>query len=283
VKDLAKVYRKLGKMEWKALDTIFRKIWEYKYVPSDFISKKLGIDEDTTIKILKVLGSERLVENRIVSYYGSNLTFFGMSVYSLRRLVKRGKIDMIGQRMGEGKESVIYNCYSEKYGECVIKFHKLGGFFRKVREKRDYGDLHLTVLTVRSAGREYKALRRLFGSVSVPEPFGWEGNAVLMELIEGRELFKIKVQNPEDVLEMIINETRRMLNSGIVHGDLSQHNVLVGDEIYLIDFPQHIEIERHEDWEDYLKRDLNNILRYFQKVYGIEKDINSVIDYVMSR
>lgn len=288
--DLHEDYKRMRKTEWKVVDAIFNEMWNYKYVPSDLISKKAKLSDEETLKALRSLGGAGVVENKIVSYLGSNLTFKGITLFSLKKLVEKGKLDMLGKKMGEGKESVVYNCYSEKFGECILKFHKLGATFRRIREKRDYGDLHLSVLTVRSAKREYQALRRLFGIAKVPEAFGWEGNAILMELIDGREIYKLKLGDPEEVLDAIIEEARRMFLAGVVHGDLSQYNVLLSDDIYIIDFPQWVEVPENKDtsldpdsnWKQLLQRDVENILKYFKKAYGIEKDINSVINYILT-
>lgn len=285
--DLHSQYKRIRKLEWKIINAIFAEMWNYKYVPSDLISKKAKVSEEETLRALKSLGGMGVVENRVVSYFGSSLTFNGITLFSLKRLVEKGKLDMLGKKMGEGKESVVYNCYSEKFGECVLKFHKLGAMFRRVRDKRDYGDLHLSVLTVRSAGREYRALKKLFGVAKVPEPFGWEGNAVLMELIDGKEIYKLKLENAEEVLEAIIEEVRRMFLAGVVHGDLSQYNVMLSDDICIIDFPQWIEVDQQENfeaesWMTLLHRDVENVLRYFKRAYGIEKDINSVINYILA-
>ena len=294
--DLHEEYRRIRKIEWKVINAIFSEMWSYKYVPSDLISKKAKLNEAETLKALKSLGGMGIVENKVVSYLGSSLTFKGITLFSLKRLVDKGKLDMLGKKMGEGKESVVYNCYSEKFGECALKFHKLGATFRKIREKRDYGDLHLSVLTVRSAKREHQALKRLFGVAKVPEPLGWEGNAVLMELIDGKEIYKLRLENPEDVLDAIIEEVRRMFLAGVVHGDLSQYNVLLSDDVYIIDFPQWVEVpeksesqseneydlEPDSNWRQLLERDVENVLRYFKKAYGIEKDINSVINYILA-
>ncbi len=301
MKDLHNLYKRIRKVEWKVIDTIFREMWNYKYVPSDLISKRANLSEAETLKTLKSLSAMGVVENRVVSYFGSSLTFQGITLFSLRRLVEKGKLDMLGKKMGEGKESVVYNCYSERYGECVLKFHKLGVSFKRIRDKRDYGDLHLSVLTVRSAKREHQALRRLFGVAKVPEPFGWEGNAILMELIDGRELYKLRLENPDEVLDEIIEEVRKMFTVGVVHGDLSQYNILVSEDIYIIDFPQWVKVgdtdenmrsytnmdtsdinTDTESWRELLERDVRNILKYFHKVYGIEKDINSVVNYILA-
>ncbi|WP_156785995.1 RIO1 family regulatory kinase/ATPase domain-containing protein [Archaeoglobus veneficus] len=281
----------MSKQKWKVLDGIFAHMWDYEFVPSELIAKRANMSPEKVEAILKALSDERLVVNKQLAYFGSTFTFIGLSLYSLWRLVKRNHVSMLGKLMGEGKESVVYNCYSEKYGEAVIKFHRVGyPSFKKVREKRDYGTLHFTVLTVRSARNEYKALRRLYGFVSVPRPHAWEGNAILMELIDAKELFRVRLTNPEDVLEIIIDEVRKMYSRGVVHGDLSQYNILVSEEgIWFIDFPQCVlleegegegESEKEDEAEELLRRDVENILNYFKRAYGIEKDINTVLEYI---
>ncbi len=295
--DLVEAYSRMSKNEWKVLSAVFHYSWDYKYVPSELIAKKAGMPEEKVEAIIRSLAGKRILTARQLSYYGCAFTLFGLSLYSLRRFVKKGLISMIGNKMGEGKESTVYNAISDRYGEVVLKFHRVGySSFKKVKEKRDYGTLHFTVLTVRSARNEFRALKRLAGYVNVPKPYGWEGNAVMMELIEAKELFRVRLKNPEEVLDMILEEVRAMYERGVVHGDLSQYNILVSEEgIWIIDFPQAIVLE--EESEEYsllsfeelkevanelLERDLKNLLEYFRRSYGIEKNVESVLNYVKS-
>ncbi len=279
--NLAELYGKMGKHSWKILESIFRNLWDYEYVPLQIIAARARLGEEKTRNILRYLSDLRIVQNKTTEYEGSTFTFLGLSLYSLHRLVRKGLISAIGKVMGEGKESAVFNCFSEKYGECVVKFHKVGHTsFKKVKEKRDYGDLHFSVLAIRSARNEFRALKKLEG-LAVPRAYAWEGNAVMMELIDARELFKVRLTNPHDVLEMILEEVRKFYTRGIIHGDLSQYNVLVNPEgIWIIDFPQSVEVGE-AGWREVLERDIRNILSYFNRSYGIEKDINSVIESIM--
>ncbi len=279
--DLVEVYKEMGRHSWKILDAIFRNLWDYEFVPLQTIASQARISEEKARHILRYMSDKRIVVNKQTEYEGSTFTFAGLSLYSLYRLVRRGHVTALGKKMGEGKESAVYNCYSEKYGECVIKFHKVGHTsFKKVKEKRDYGDLHFSVLAIRSARNEYRTLRKLQG-LAVPEVYAWEGNAVLMQLIDAKELYRIRLENPEDVLDMILDEVAKFYRRGVVHGDLSQYNVLVSEEgIWIIDFPQSVEVST-PGWEELLKRDVKNILQYFARVYRIEKDINSVLDKIL--
>ncbi len=278
--DLIEIYRKIDRIAECVLDAIFENMWDFEFVPIHAITRHCGMNESKAESILRRLASLKLVENKYTEYVGACFTFKGLSVYSLRRLVRRNVVDMLGKLMGEGKESVVFNCFSERYGEVVLKFHRIGYQFRKVKEKRDYGSLHYTVLTVRSAKREFTALKKLYGAVSVPKPIAWEGNAVVMELIDARELYKVKLRNPKEILEMIIDEVKKMFERGIVHGDLSQFNILISENgIWIIDFPQSVDADS-ELADEYLQRDVKNILLYFEKSYGIRKDLNEVLRYI---
>lgn len=278
--DFVSLFKSMDANKWSILDGIFQHMWDYEYVPSEFIARKAGISPEKVEQLLKDLSDKRLVNNKMLSYYGSSFTFIGLSLYSLWRLVEHDDVEMLGNLLGEGKESIVYNCIS-KYGESVVKFHRIGHpSFRKVREKRDYGTFHYSVLGVRSAKNEYGALKRLYGLVQVPRPIAWEGNAVVMDLIDARELYKIKLENPQEVLDLILEEVKEMYWLGVVHGDLSQYNILVEEEgIWIIDFPQFVEANS-EGAKNYLWRDLINLIQYFSRSYGIEKDIKNTLEYI---
>ncbi|MDI9610790.1 MAG: RIO1 family regulatory kinase/ATPase [Archaeoglobales archaeon] len=279
--DLPSLYSKIGKNSWKILRAIFRNLWNYKYVPLNVISDSAKINEEKTRRILKALGDQGIVLNKFTEYEGATLTFSGLSLYSLHLLVESGQVKAIGKKMGEGKESLVYNCIS-KQGEAVIKFHKLGyQSFKKVVEKRDYGNLNFLVLSIRSAKREFSALRKLRG-LAVPEAYAWEGNAVLMQLIDAKELFKVRVDNPEELLDSILEEVAKFYRRGVIHGDLSPFNVLVNESgFWIIDFPQSLEVGE-DNWKEILLRDLENLLKYFSRTYRIERDMNSTIEKIIS-
>jgi len=255
--ELVEAYKKMNAKEWKVLSVVFHYSWNYKYVPCELIAKKAGISEEKAEAILRALAGRGILTTKQLSYFGCAFTIFGLSLYSLRRFVKKGIISMIGSKMGEGKESTVYNAISDKYGEVALKFHRVGySSFKKVKEK--------------------------------------EGNAVMMELIDAKELFRVKLKNPEEVLEMIVEEVKAMYERGVVHGDLSQYNILVSEEgVWIIDFPQAIILE--EESEEYsmlslkelkevacelLERDMENLLEYFKRSYGVRKNLESVLNYI---
>jgi RIO kinase 1 len=63
---------------------------------------------------------------------------------------------------------------------------------------------------------------------------------------------------------MLINQVVRMLCAGIIHGDLSEYNILVGEEgPVIIDLPQAIDAAANSTAAEMLERDVTNLRTYF--------------------
>ena len=82
----------------------------------------------------------------------------------------------------------------------------------------------------------------------------------------------------------------KLLDAFIVHGDLSEYNLLsYRGRAFAIDFGQSVDLssrtDRHERFEDakpLLRRDLENVARYFSR-YDIEIDAMAEYDWLTDR
>jgi RIO kinase 2 len=82
---------------------------------------------------------------------------------------------------------------------------------------------------------------------------------------------------------MIVEEVAKAWRLGIIHADLSEFNVMANDEgIKIIDWPQSVE-RTHPHAEELLKRDLNNVLRFFARKYKLKIDLEETIALVKSQ
>lgn len=120
------------------------------------------------------------------------------------------------------------------------------------------------------ASREYKNLHRARDAgVSVPTPFLIKENILLMEFIGDNEPSKqIKDLIPENkkFLEEVITNMRKLNKAKLVHGDLSQFNILsYHDEPVFIDLSQTMEIDSIYA-DEMLERDIRNISNFFNKI-----------------
>lgn len=120
---------------------------------------------------------------------------------------------------------------------------------------------------------EVDALYRLASAgVRVPEPFGFVDGVLLMELVADEtgeaapRLDDVTLSREQaiDYHRRIIDDVVRMLCAGLVHGDLSEFNVLLDSQgPVIIDLPQAVDAAGNNNAERMFQRDVNNMRRYF--------------------
>jgi RIO kinase 1 len=120
---------------------------------------------------------------------------------------------------------------------------------------------------------EVDALQRLAAAgVRVPKPYNFLDGVLLMELVtddngEAAPRLNDLVLTPELAREyhrIMITQVVRMLCAGIIHGDLSEYNVLVGSEgPVIIDLPQAVDAAGNNNACSMLERDVANLATYF--------------------
>ncbi len=262
----------------------------YEYVPAEVIRARTGIPDSILYRSLRKLVDDKLIVPHKSYPTMYRLTFTGLNIASLHGLLRRGLIDGIGDRIGLGKESLVY--LATKGGESLaVKFHRIGiTSFRHIVRVRSYGprfgELWWGARSIVSAEREYRALETMWKlGTSVPRVFGREYNAVVTSYIEGIDLYKAKdLKDPQAVLEGIVETARKAYQeAGIVHGDLSPYNVIVsseGEKPYVIDWPQWIK-SGEDNAIEILERDLGYIAEFFRKRFGLEVEERELVKRVV--
>jgi RIO kinase 1 len=122
---------------------------------------------------------------------------------------------------------------------------------------------------------EATALRRLAEvGVRVPHPYNFLDGVLIMEMIDDENGHAAPRLNdlelaPETAREyhaFLMTQVVRMLCAGIVHGDLSEYNVLVGrDGPVIIDLPQAVDAAGNNSAAAMLERDVENLTTYFSQ------------------
>src|SRR3989338_7222999 len=112
-------------------------------------------------------------------------------------------------------------------------------------------------------------------NVNVPLPIVNMHNITVMQMIGNNgpaPKLKDRIpEQPEEFLKSIINNMKKLHKGGLVHGDLSEFNILNNNEKpYFIDFSQSTTIKSNNA-DDLLERDCKNIARFFKKL-KIEAD-----------
>mgnify|MGYP006272579801 FL=1 len=118
--------------------------------------------------------------------------------------------------------------------------------------------------------------------MNVPKPFKQKGNVIIMEYIEGDMLKNTALSNPARFLEILLDQLKIMINdANLIHGDLSEFNILVKDDIpFIIDMGQSMSIKNYSDFKAYydlFERDIKNIVNYFNKMYNLNISLEKII------
>ena len=282
----------LGQLEsedFRVLAVIELDMSRHRYVPEDDISKLSGLPPKQVKYRLNRLSKFGLVYRWVGPYIGYVLSTVGYDCLAMNTLVKANLIEAFGKPLGVGKESDVYDAISPGGKRVAVKFHRLGRVsFRQTRRLRGYiaNRRHISWLyqSRLAAEKEFEALKMVYPhGVSVPEPIGQNRHVVVMGFIEGVELYRVpEIQNAEEVLdEILVNVKRAYQQAKVIHADLSEFNVVLKPDshILIIDWPQFVRTD-HPNADMLLRRDVRNILKFFQRRSKIKRDINEVLEYI---
>lgn len=279
----AETIRQLHPYEIRILQTLERLMGSHSWVPLDLIRRRAGFSESETRFRLGTLMEKGMVRYDVVPYEGYSLTFLGTDTLALISLSRQKVLFALGPLVGEGKESVVYEGLG--LSRVAIKCHHVGQrSFQSVRVSREYisEKTHCPWIFASraSAEREYEALQKLHPGARVPLPVGRNRNVIVMEFIEGKTLNRTIPHDPEGVMDEILEQVGVAYSLGVIHADLSEFNVMISrNGIVLIDWPQWITPD-HPNADQILARDVENILRYFGRKYGIVADSTEEIERV---
>lgn len=204
-------------------------------------------------------------------------------------MVTDGLVDGVIRQLMSGKEAMVYVvqcgdavCCAKVYKEANKRgFHNAVDYTegRKTRNSRQaramakgsrYGRQEQEAAWQRT---EVDALHRLAAAgVRVPTPYDFHEGVLLMELVtdeDGEPAPRLNdIALSEEVARRyhadLVRQVVRMLCAGIVHGDLSEYNVLVDcDGPVIIDLPQAIDAAANNNARRMLERDVANLAAYF--------------------
>jgi RIO kinase 1 len=208
-------------------------------------------------------------------------------------LVEAGLVDSVSRQLMSGKEAMIYVVRCGGAIRCAKVYKEAN--LRSFRQSVDYTEGRRVKNSRRARamekgsryGRKAKeeawqstevdALYRLADAgVRVPRPYNFIDGVLLMELVtdgEGEPAPRLNdvVLTAEQAREFhrtLMGEVVRMLCAGVVHGDLSEYNVLLGhrDSVtvpVIIDLPQTVDAAGNAHAGGMLERDVANLTRYF--------------------
>jgi RIO kinase 1 len=204
-------------------------------------------------------------------------------------LVEEGLVDDVVSQLMSGKEANVYvvRCGHEircakVYKEATHRSFRQAVDYtenRRVKNSRQARAMERGTRYGRQAreeawqNAEVDAMNRLFDAgVRVPRPYGFYEGVLLMELVtdaDGDAAPRLNdvLFEPADAREhhsTLIAEVVRMLCAGVVHGDLSEFNILLAaDGPVIIDLPQAVDAAGNNHASRMLLRDVANLRGFF--------------------
>ncbi|MFC7176830.1 serine/threonine-protein kinase Rio1 [Halosegnis marinus] len=217
--------------------------------------------------------------------------FDDATLAALYKLVQDGHVAAFGGPLSTGKEANVYLAAGDDR-DVAVKIYRINASdFRAMRDYLD-GDPRFEGIgsdkrkvVVAWTKKEFANLMRARDAgVRVPEPIAVQRNVLVMEFLgrdgeRAKRLSEVAVENPETAYEVVREYTRRLYRAGLVHGDLSEYNVVVHDgELYVLDLGQAVTVH-HPNSRDFLERDCRNVAAFFSR-QGYEVTGEAMFEYV---
>ena len=214
---------------------------------------------------------------------------------AIYKLVQDGHVDAFGGPISTGKEANVYEALASDDGvdhDVAIKIYRINASnFQQMREYLE-GDPRFEGIgsdkkkvVLAWTQKEFANLRRAEqAGVRVPRPIAVERNVLVMELVglveeRARRLAEVDVENPETAYEVVREYMRRLHAAGLVHGDLSEYNMIIHDgELVVIDLGQAVTVH-HPNAEAFLRRDCHNVAAFFGR-QGLDTDESALYEFV---
>lgn len=204
---------------------------------------------------------------------------------SLQPLIDDGVIDEVLRSLKSGKEATVYLVRSGTSTRCAKVYRDMAQRSFQKRTRYQEGRKVRGSRQARAMGKstqfgrkeqesawknaEVNALYQLTAAgVRVPRPFGYFDGVLIMELVadaDGEPAPRLgevdmTAETAREYHAFLIQQVVRMLSLGLIHGDLSEFNVLVTpDGPVIIDLPQAVNAAGNNGAKDMLARDVNNL------------------------
>lgn len=218
----------------------------------------------------------------------------------LFKLLNRGLVDEVHGCISTGKEANVYHCTNRQGLARAIKIYKTSILVFKDRDKyvtgefrfrQGYGKGNPRKMVRTWAEKEMRNLTRLFNAgIPCPEPILLRSHVLLMGFLGTDDGWPAPRLQDVDISESkarqlyrdLVLIVRRMYHTcKLVHGDLSEFNLLYHDgQAYVIDVSQSVEHD-HPHALEFLRKDLVNLTQFFRKKNVNVLPLRDFFDFVV--
>jgi RIO kinase 1 len=241
---------------------------------SDDISRKLEskLDKKLISKLKKRQLDDGFKKGKVI-----NEVLDKPTVMTLYKMIKDHIIAYVNGSVSAGKESLLFWAVDENNVDVALKIYLVSTSNFKKREPYIIGDPRFLKLKKGTknlvhlwAKKEFRNLSQCYDcGISVPKPLYVTNNVLAMEFIgENGTPAKILLESEiddDDYKESISIITHLYKNAKLVHGDFSEYNIFKTKKgLTVFDLGSGVDL-RHPNAHEFLKRDINNITRFFAK------------------
>lgn len=202
------------------------------------------------------------------------------TLFTMQALYHKGIFAEIGGEISSGKEARVFVGYNDElialkiYRVEAAVFENIWPYIKGDPRFWNIGKNRRRVI-YSWVKKEFRNLSRLFGAgVRAPRPLAFRNNVLAMSFIgDERPAPLLKDTGPSSELfeDLVQNLVKAYQIAKVVHGDLSEYNVMVKDnKTYLIDVAQAVDI-RHPKSDEFLERDVANIHKFFAGTATLSK------------
>jgi len=240
-----------------------------------------SVEEKLVRKERRYEKEQLMKKKRSEEYEALEEVFDRPTLMTLYILLNQGTIKRIGGVVKSGKEARIYHGIDHEGRDLAIKIYlTVSAGFRKGRLKYIQGDPRFKSVKQDTRSfvyawtqKEYKNLQRAHESgIRVPKPIEVKKNILVMEFIGDGNisaplLREAPPKDPDDMYLRLLKCVKDLYRkTGLVHGDLSEYNVMNWKERPVIfDMSQAVLLE-HPMAEQFLRRDITNLDHFFRKL-----------------
>jgi len=204
---------------------------------------------------------------------------------ALQPLIDDGVIDEVVRSLKSGKEATVYLVRSGTHTRCAKVYRDMRqrsfqkrARYQEGRKVRGSRQARAIAKSTRFGRREQEAqwknaevdalYKLVAAGVRVPKPYGYFNDTLIMELVTDAAgdpaprlaEVDLSAETAREYHRFLIQQVVRMLSIGLIHGDLSEFNVLIGSEgPVIIDLPQAVNAAGNNGALAMLERDVNNI------------------------
>jgi len=237
--------------------------------------------------LISRVGSDRKTESEV----------FDKSTLSvLEKLISDRIINTLDFPISTGKEGNVFRAITPDNKFLALKIYRINTSTFKHISQYILGDprfekIHRSRRDIVFAWtqKEFKNLERLRrAGVRAPKPILFNKNVLVMQYIGDVDrpapmLKDVVLKKPDVVFKEIIDFISKMYNDvDLVHADMSAFNILMHkNKPYVIDLGQGV-LREHPNSDDFLKRDVHNIVSYFKKL-NIRADENKIYNKIIKK